>query len=860
MQDFLTTINKFFVKKESRILVLLLLCDFIRQQPPHLHQLLQTPLFENLLKCLQIDTSTRVISLAMTALIMFLPHVPSSIATYLPALFNIYSRMLFWDRERRASDDSAVDKDNEINEKSPPPSDDESWVKLPYLLESEDETVPELLHYFTFLYGLYPINFMSYIRKPQRYLRHANFPGADDLDIQPTEIRQRSEPFREVHLLHPNFFMMTIESELNDNSRWMPSEAADVVAECMALYSPGEDGHADVGRSRNKKLEANADVPEQPLLDQDAATPYQSRHTSWRNTQSTAVASPDGCRMSGMSGMSGLHRNASQTSQSMPSIADIDSPSLHPVYHDRDRLADSPTLPPQILATPPYSQLNDMLNSQREKSTRGSIYQYLTSDSVASLALSQTQNQNDSSVHVDAYLQSLSQEAIPHYPSLLPTTAANPNLKLAYLHREIQLLKNDLNFERYLKQQHLWHIGQLRRKQIREARVEAETQNLINSNRGLKSKLEEAKREMLQKKKESEKSKSHSRKWEADLSSKLRLLREEQKKWNLEREELLRNLQTLRDDKDKLCQMVITSESKELGAKQKMQSIEGSLDELERLRGEVEKLTLSLRTFEAGEMEVVKAKENEDAALAQVAMLQMQLASRDAELAKSAEAFEQELYEIRHRNGENEWNGHGNGHGVKDRSITQDMLDSALSASRNRIVEIQKAHNHLLRRYTNLQDAYIDLKEQLDQDRTGEGDEPLPVSGISGSRPGVAKSESYQIDTSPPPIPPVRRRNNTMNDADFDAPISPSTFPARPAKLDMGFKSLTSTPTGLEAQSPVERPRGGAGIFHPFNPQPSHGKKMSTDGESFDSHGKEKKKIVPQSDMRIYGRGMFGHL
>src|SRR6266536_2812443 len=246
--------------KESRILALSLLCEFIRHQPPHLHQLLQTPLFENLLKCLQIDTSTRAISLAMTALVMFLPHIPSSLASYLPALFNIYSRMLFWDRERRAPDITKVEQDDSRSEKSQQVSEDgKSWVKLAYLLESEDEIVPELLHYFTFLYGLYPINFMSYIRKPQRYLRHAGFPGADDLDIEPSEIRARSEPFRQVHLLHPNFFILTIESELTDTNRWMKSEAADVVAECMALYNPVDDKPSLTGRSRGptKKIDPN---------------------------------------------------------------------------------------------------------------------------------------------------------------------------------------------------------------------------------------------------------------------------------------------------------------------------------------------------------------------------------------------------------------------------------------------------------------------------------------------------------------------------------------------------------------------------------------------------------------------------
>ena len=195
-----------------------------------------------------------------------------------------------------------------------------------------------------------------------------------------------------------------------------------------------------------------------------------------------------------------------------------------------------------------------MFNSQ--KSTRGSLYQTLTNDSVASLVLSQ--NQQDSSAHVDAYLHSITREPAPRSPSLRPTHN-DPALKIAYLHREIQLLRNDLNFERYLKQQHLSHIGQLRRKEIRELRVEAETQNLLNSNRQLKSKLEEAKRMNAQMKKEGEKSKIHSRKWEADLSAKLRALKEEQKKWVLEKEELMWELSKVKGDAFQLRQLIVSS-------------------------------------------------------------------------------------------------------------------------------------------------------------------------------------------------------------------------------------------------------------------------------------------------------------
>ncbi|KAG9240813.1 Hamartin protein-domain-containing protein [Calycina marina] len=747
-KDFLTTIDKYFVEKESRIATLGLICEFIRNQPPHLHQMLQTSLFDNILRCLQIDTSTRAISLAMTALVMFLPHIPNSSGSHLPALFNIYSRMLFWDRERRAAlETTSQNSDDGITEKPHPnATEDKLWQKLPYLLESDDDTVPELLHYFTFLYGLYPINFMAYIRKPQKYLRHAKFPGADELDVQPTEIRERSETFREVHLLHPNFFTMTIESELTENNRWMKSDPADIVAECMALYSPGEDNVSHASRSRrissHRNIEPNADIPEEPLLDYPDATTTTYKHTSWRNTQSTAVASPEPSRSSHCPG---LHRKGSQTSQSPASAAES------PLLYAADRL-DSPTLPPQMMSSQPA--LKDILTSQA--SARGSIYRVLTNDSMHSFAHT---HDPDNSYHIDADLESLTRGPIGPSPALRPTSN-EPSTRIAYLHREIQLLHNDLNFERYLKQQHLAHIGQLRQKQIREARVEAETQNLINSNRSLKSRLEDMKRDMLQMRNETEKSKSHSRKWEAELSSKLRVLREEQKKWLREKEELTMKLSTVEKDAGSLRDIIVNSEARELGCQQKMNSIELNLDELAYLKGEIEKLTLALRKYEANELQATLDKEKEEALgqgtlsamhniaplcmdsadviSVEVHLLKLKLRARDEELTKAQASTDNEA-RMNNRITPP----------VRKSSLPEETLEAALSVSKKRVVEIQKAHSHLISRYNTLQEAYLDLKETYELETNNQEAPPL----LGGPRSPV-QSKSQKASQHAVQVPP----------------------------------------------------------------------------------------------------------
>jgi solute carrier family 25 protein 16 len=860
-RDFLSTIDAEFVRTRYRTHTLSILCEFVRYQPPHLHQLLQTPLFDNLIRCLTIDTSTTVVSLAMTALIMFLPHIPSAMAAHLPSLFIIYSRILFWEKERVLSPvingGKEMIEDAEITPVGSPEhtKTEHKWEKLSFSFESADSTVPELLHYFTFLYGLYPLNFMSYIRKPQRYLRHANFAGADDVEIEPAEIRQRSEKFRQLHLLHPNFFTMTIESELTDPNRFMKSEAADVVADCMALCGPLYPGISNLPRppparplDSPEPLEDD-DIPEQPLLDRDddasrtLASPTSSRHDSWRINQSTSVASPDSSRAP-----SRLLRKASQTSQSVVSM--IGSPLLRP----RDvRVEDSPTLPPQVAMTSDQTPLQDMLISQ--KSLKGPLHQSLPDESVQSLILSpdNVEMQGGS----DTFLQSLAQHSIPQSPSMTDSLS-DPKKNIANLRREILLLKNDLNFERYLKQQHLSHIGQLRRKHVKEATVEAETQNLINANKSLKTKLEEARRSELQIKKESERSRSHSKKWEADLASKLRTIREEQKKWLAEGEELRRDLATSRENCSKLRQLVVDSEARELLSKQKMASIELDLEELETLRAEVTKLNAAVHAYEGQEHERAAAHETAASAQAHVETLKLQLRSRDEELRRVKEAYDQEVTEMRAKLESSDGN-----HNQKAQ-VVQTMIEGALSATRNRLIELQKAHNLLLHRYTTLESSYFDLKESQDFD------EPLLASR--------ARMEDERMYRSSSPM--VEYRNRQLGTPDQDPQhrssnevISPvgsinSGYLTRP-RLNLPARAET-TPLPAGAHAPIDhRPIS--------NERSSQGSSSGTQGYH-NSAGSEaagpvgglvaggllgpyyiesesKPKSKPRGETRLYGRG-----
>lgn len=763
----MAALDIFLIKREFRSRSLTLLCEFIQSQPPHLHMVQQTSLFDNILRCLQLDTSTTGVSLALTALIMLLPNMPSSLVKFLPTLFNIYARLLFWDRERTLEIEGHVaDSDHGM-------SGTPTWEKCTYSRDIDGLIIPHLQDYFTILYGLYPLNFVDYIRKPERYLRHANAPNADDIEVQPSEIRHRSERFRQCHTLHPNFYNLTVESEKTDFSRWIKSEAAEVVASCMALClasdtrqgSDLDTAQLQGANSPHLLKEGERDGPDQALLSGSAIleTTLSHEHApgSWRHTQSTAIGSSADSRAN-----STVPRRSSQSSH---------DPSARDSLETRGREAggDSPTLPPHLVLSPSHTQLQDMINSN--KVIKSGFHQSLANDSVPSLALSHQESIPEKS--------SAARLSAPAQASEGPTSPAEYSGQLSQLYKQILLLNNDLTFERYMKQQHMIHIGELRRRQVREAATEAETQNLIMANRNLKHRLEEAKKAEMQAKKESENRRTLAKNWEKDLSAKLKTLREEQKKWTTEGAALRRELEVKTDEAERLTKIVCEFETKELNAKQSVQVIDQNVGEHERLKAEVTRLTVSERTYQAKEkqMELAVVEANESSSRAE--LLQMQLTARESELQQTKALYQSQIVVLQTKlqealkNSRASWN-----------IDTHAMIEKMLADSRAKQSELQKQYSLLMRKYTVLQSSLLDMTANANVHHPGR----LRTQGLPSSDPDAEVSAIIGS-----PISPVRTRSH-RGFSDAEPPLGTSHHATPP------FDSANAT--GTSAGTVVHRP------------------------------------------------------
>ncbi|TRX98114.1 hypothetical protein FHL15_000759 [Xylaria flabelliformis] len=736
-KDFMAVIDRFVCKASHRARSLLLLSSFVQSQPPHLYLILETPLFGNLLTCLQRDTSTTTISLALTVLTMVLPHAPSSLVPHLPTLFNIYARLLFWERELsiQATAEDGTERGVSI---SP------DWEISSFSSDVDDTTISQLLNYFTILYGLYPINFMDYIRKPQRYLRHAEAPDADVIEVQPTEIRHASERFRQCHLLHENFYTLTVESEKSDFGRWIKSDPAEVVADCLALRQSPDEYPSDLSLDLAQMLSSGSDEwdkedKEPALLSSSTNIETSGLADIRRNSSSSLSRSGSGSRNDQT-----LARNPSQNSHR----SNRDSSSTRLSENDND----GSSLARQLVTSNSQTQLQDLMNSN--KVVKSSLHQSLTNDSVPSLLLS----------HRESIAEKSSYQSHSNPPSSnmqLPDTMVNQ--KETRLLRYIYLLYNDLVFERFLKQQHLTHIGGLRRQHVREAAGEAETQNIITANKHLKQRLEEAKKAETQAKIEAEKSRTLAKKWEADLFNKLKALREEQKKWNAERATLQVELKAVKDETEALRTLLCEVEVRESRLKQNIQSADINFGELERLRSEVAELTESERNYQAEEAERQAAMTQAAEADSRAQAAELRLAAREFDFKQIQTQYQSQIAELDSKLQAALASG-----GERNTESLKSQFNAALEASRATHTEIRNRMQELSRKNTELQTKIFDLESQISTPPKP----PIP--------PLADTEDDFSSGSSSPPGPRNRRRQSSSGPGLFQATSYNATPPLEP--------------------------------------------------------------------------------
>ncbi|XP_070531599.1 hamartin-like [Ptychodera flava] len=181
------------IKGSGKHATLTLLGYTVRKQPSWLHKIVHTQLFNSLLDCIKSDVDIPAVMSSVLIITTLLPIIPSFVGPYLNHIFEGFSRLASW--------------------KLQPPG----IVPDVYIIHLQ-VAVYSMFHR---LYGMYPCNFLSYLR--ERY-------GKDNSK----EFNQIILPMLEHVRMHPNLVTGSKDME-TDTARWRKMESHDIVMECAKI-------------------------------------------------------------------------------------------------------------------------------------------------------------------------------------------------------------------------------------------------------------------------------------------------------------------------------------------------------------------------------------------------------------------------------------------------------------------------------------------------------------------------------------------------------------------------------------------------------------------------------------------------
>uniref|UniRef100_A0A8C6KS20 TSC complex subunit 1b n=1 Tax=Nothobranchius furzeri TaxID=105023 RepID=A0A8C6KS20_NOTFU len=215
----LDKMNDCMTKQACRLPTLLLLGHVVRRQPSWIHKVARYPLLLSLLKCLKTDTDVAVLITGVLVLITLLPMIPQAGKQHLWEYFDIFGRLASW------------------NLKNP------GHVSEVYLIHLH-ASVYSLFHR---LYGMYPCNFVSYLRSHY-------------------SMKENVETFEEV--VKVNFHA----------ALWKRYEIHDIVIECAKVSLDPKEASCEEGYAT---MPENF-YPQLHLRPQDCtSSPYTDLHSSY---------------------------------------------------------------------------------------------------------------------------------------------------------------------------------------------------------------------------------------------------------------------------------------------------------------------------------------------------------------------------------------------------------------------------------------------------------------------------------------------------------------------------------------------------------------------------------------------------
>lgn len=194
---------------------LTLLGHIISKHPTWLYQLEKHPVFREIFKILKTERDVVPEMCALLCVITLLAKIPYLVKNHLDELFEVFSYLAAWNNHHKTSQSSGI-------------------IKGPSSGHLEHLQIG-LYIYFQRLYGMFPCNFMEYLKR--EYTSSANTTAAKGAIFTHTIL-----PLLETVRMHPKLITESLESEVSEKN-WRYVAAHDVITQCSRLSVDSCDNH-----------------------------------------------------------------------------------------------------------------------------------------------------------------------------------------------------------------------------------------------------------------------------------------------------------------------------------------------------------------------------------------------------------------------------------------------------------------------------------------------------------------------------------------------------------------------------------------------------------------------------------------
>ena len=431
---------------------------------------------------------------------------------------------------------------------------------------------PDPVQFFTFLYGLFPCNTIRFLRAPIDYLRKASYESPFEGDweemLDERAVQTRASKILTSHTIHPALITLSAEREVRDKQRWMRHEPADITAECISLYlgawhdrqegaagqpmtfSPSHEGFRPGGIVMNpsgsgygeRDLDHSLSLAGSAPRGRSAAFELESDGFAHRRGSSAGISAGDSASPMLRPAHGVTTRTAVNADDILSTYASLKRGDpvvarIAPPPAGRIGMSRSTTWAPEAQ----FDHFPLASTTTRGSSARppNSATRLRFPSEAIDVPTARTGE------HRDLMDRDVSPTHISHDLNGIPRPQTQPTVynELMNLQRENLLLRNELNFELYLKEQHLRHIGRLHRERINDTALETERQNLYFTVRSLRNQLATVTAGAEKQRAEATTIKTRHLTWENEQNVRLKTFRDERKTWVAEVQNLRAQLE-----------------------------------------------------------------------------------------------------------------------------------------------------------------------------------------------------------------------------------------------------------------------------------------------------------------------------